>query len=38
MYAALVAIAVLGGGLTWGLGALRAWLIPWAQDIAEVGR
>jgi NitT/TauT family transport system permease protein len=37
MYAALVVIAALGGVLTWALEWLRRRLIPWAQDIAEVG-
>lgn len=38
MYAALVAIALLGGLLTWGLGLLRARLLPWVEDVAETGR
>jgi ABC-type nitrate/sulfonate/bicarbonate transport system permease component len=36
MYAALVAIAVLGAVLTWGLERLRRRLLPWAQDVADV--
>lgn len=38
MYAALVAIALLGGFLTGGLGLLRARLLPWVEDVAETGR
>ncbi len=38
MYAALVAIALLGGLLTGGLGRLRARLLPWVEDVAERGR
>jgi NitT/TauT family transport system permease protein len=37
MYVALVTVAVLGAVLTWGVERLRRRLIPWAQDIAEVG-
>jgi NitT/TauT family transport system permease protein len=35
MYAALLAIALLGGLLTGGLGLLRARLLPWVEDVAE---
>lgn len=38
MYAALVVIAVLGGLLTWGLGLVRARLLPWVEDVADRGR
>ena len=37
MYVALVSVAALGAVLTWGVERLRRRLIPWAQDIAEVG-
>ena len=37
MYVALVTVAALGAALTWGVERLRRRLIPWAQDIAEVG-
>ena len=37
MYVALVTVAVVGAALTWGVEWLRRRLIPWAQDIAEVG-
>jgi ABC-type nitrate/sulfonate/bicarbonate transport system permease component len=37
MYVALVTIAALGAVLTWAVEWLRRRLIPWAQDIAEVG-
>jgi NitT/TauT family transport system permease protein len=32
MYAAFAVIALLGAGLSWGLAALRARLLPWVQD------
>jgi NitT/TauT family transport system permease protein len=35
MYATFVVIAALGAGLSYGLAALRARLLPWAQDVAE---
>jgi NitT/TauT family transport system permease protein len=35
MYATFVVIAVLGAVLSYGLAALRARLVPWAQDVAE---
>ncbi len=35
MYAALVAIALLGGLLTWGLAVLRVRLLPWVEDVAR---
>jgi NitT/TauT family transport system permease protein len=35
MYAAFVVIAALGAVLSYGLAALRARLLPWAQDVAE---
>ncbi|MBI4591641.1 MAG: ABC transporter permease [Candidatus Rokubacteria bacterium] len=38
MYAALVAIALLGAFLTWGLGLLRARLLPWVEDVAGTAR
>jgi NitT/TauT family transport system permease protein len=34
MYAALGAIALLGGGLLWMLGRCRRWLVPWLPDVA----
>jgi len=37
MYVALVTVAALGAALTWGVERLRRRLIPWAQDIGEVG-
>lgn len=37
MYVALVTIAALGAVLTWLVDWLRRRLVPWAQDIAEVG-
>ena len=37
MYVALVTVAVLGAVLTGAVEWLRRRLIPWAQDIAEVG-
>lgn len=35
MYAALVAVALLGSLLTWGVALLRARLLPWVEDVAE---
>jgi sulfonate transport system permease protein len=35
MYATFAVIAALGGVLSYGLAALRARLLPWAQDVAE---
>jgi ABC-type nitrate/sulfonate/bicarbonate transport system permease component len=35
MYATFVVIAVLGAGLSYGLAALRARLLPWAEDVAD---
>jgi NitT/TauT family transport system permease protein len=35
MYAAFLVIATLGAVLSYGLGALRARLLPWVQDVAE---
>jgi NitT/TauT family transport system permease protein len=35
MYATFVVIAALGAVLSYGLAALRARLLPWAQDVAE---
>ena len=35
MYATFLVIAVLGAGLSSGLAALRRWLLPWVQDVAE---
>ena len=35
MYAAFVVVAALGAGLSYGRAALRARLLPWAQDVAE---
>jgi ABC-type nitrate/sulfonate/bicarbonate transport system permease component len=35
MYAAFLVIAGLGAVLSYGLAALRARLLPWAQDVAE---
>jgi NitT/TauT family transport system permease protein len=32
MYATFAVIALLGAGLSWGLAALRARLLPWVQD------
>ena len=37
MYVALVTVAALGAVVTWAAEWLRRRLIPWAQDIAEVG-
>ena len=34
MYAALGAIALLGGGLLWMLGLCRRRLVPWLPDVA----
>jgi ABC-type nitrate/sulfonate/bicarbonate transport system permease component len=33
MYAALGAIALLGGGLLWMLGRFRRRLVPWLPDV-----
>ncbi|MGH7323734.1 MAG: ABC transporter permease [Candidatus Rokuibacteriota bacterium] len=33
MYAVFFVIAVLGAVLSYGLAALRAWLLPWVQDV-----
>jgi ABC-type nitrate/sulfonate/bicarbonate transport system permease component len=35
MYATFLVIAALGAVLSYGLAALRARLLPWAQDVAE---
>jgi sulfonate transport system permease protein len=35
MYAAFLVIAWLGAVLSYGLAALRAWLLPWVEDVAE---
>jgi sulfonate transport system permease protein len=35
MYATFVVIAALGAVLSYGLAALRARLLPWAQDVAD---
>lgn len=35
MYAAFLVIATLGAALSYGLAALRAWLLPWVQDVAS---
>jgi len=35
MYATFFVIALLGAVLSYGLSALRAWLLPWVQDVAE---
>jgi len=35
MYATFLVIAVLGAVLSYGLAAIRAWLLPWVQDVAE---
>ena len=35
MYATFFVIAALGAVLSYGLGALRARLLPWVQDVAE---
>jgi NitT/TauT family transport system permease protein len=34
MYATLLVIALLGGVLSYGLAALRGWLLPWVQDVS----
>ncbi len=34
MYATFFVIAILGAGLSYGLAALRARLLPWVQDVA----
>jgi NitT/TauT family transport system permease protein len=35
MYATFLVIALLGAGLSYGLAAVRARLLPWVQDVAE---
>ena len=35
MYATFLVIALLGAVLSYGLGALRARLLPWVEDVAE---
>jgi ABC-type nitrate/sulfonate/bicarbonate transport system permease component len=34
MYAALLAIALLGAGLSWALSRVRNRLLPWLPDVA----
>jgi NitT/TauT family transport system permease protein len=34
MYATFFVIALLGAVLSYGLGAVRGWLLPWVQDVA----
>ena len=35
MYATFFVIALLGAVLSYGLAALRVWLLPWVQDVAD---
>src|SRR5262250_801536 len=35
MYATFVVIAVLGAFLSYGLAALRTWLLPWVPDVGD---
>jgi ABC-type nitrate/sulfonate/bicarbonate transport system permease component len=35
MYATFLVIAALGAALSYGLGALRTRLLPWAEDVAD---
>jgi hypothetical protein len=34
MYATFFVIALVGAVLSYALGAVRGWLLPWVQDVA----